>query len=470
MDLNESAIREYVEGIRERHRIPGISTAIAREGIPIFAEGFGYRDREAGLPASPETIFGVGSITKSVTALAIMQLSDRGLLKVDDPVREWLPEFSLPGGADADGINVHHFLSHTSGLPSLPSRFYAQLRDIRRDPNVQRMQLAFDPDEIYPIDTYEDLMELLAGMDFEVLGPPGGQFSYSNEGFGLLSAIVERASGKSYAEFVRENIFDPLDMTRSGFDPDGIEAMGEVTQIYVSTGEGDEKDVFAAPGWWEKKAMYGCGHMKSCVLDMLKYFEVYRLGGEVRGQRIASEDAIERMTSPQVEINPGLHYGYGLQVVPDYLGFTLVRHGGSDKGTAAQLVLVRDLDVTVAAQCNLTNVPVERIALGLVNASGGLEVDAEPTKPEVEIPSEDLPRYEGSFRSGEGAAVSFRVGDEGELVARFAGKDREVVFHGEDSATVVVSGDVRNPVRFIFDDGGELRAVHMGMRMIRRVD
>ncbi|MFO7941203.1 MAG: serine hydrolase domain-containing protein [Bacillota bacterium] len=467
MDLAVDEIRSFVENMMERHRVPGMAVAIAREGEPVLAEGFGRRDRERDLPVSPRTIFGVGSITKSATALATMQLVDRGIVSVDDPVREWLPEFRLPRGGDADSITVHHFLTHTSGLPSLPSRFYAQLRDIRRDPNAERMQLPIDPEELYPIDTFEDLMDLLAEMDFEMLGPPGGQFSYSNEGFGLLSAIIERASGEKYARFVERNIFEPLDMKRSGFDPDEIAEKGEVTQLYASVGEGEDKDVFAAPGWWKKKAMYGCGHMKSCVEDLVKYFEVYRLGGKVRGERIASEESIERMTSPQAEIVPGLHYGYGLQVQPDYLGFSLVRHGGSDKGTAAQVALVRDLDVTVAVQANLTNIPVEGVALGLINTAGGLDIEAEPAKPTVQMEPEELRRYEGSFRSGEGAAVSFYVED-GELVARLGGKEREVVFHDAQSATIIVGDDVHTPVRFLFDQDGELWAIHMRMRMIRR--
>ena len=468
MQFREDDVRAYIQGIMGRHRIPGMAVGAARDGTPFFTEGFGYRDREEELPATPTTIFGVGSVTKSVTALATMQLADRGELSPGDPVQKWLPEFRLPGGADAGGVKIHHFLSHTSGLPSMPSRFYAQLRDIRRDPNADRMNLAFDPGEIYPIDTFEELMDLVAEMDYEVLGPPGAQFSYSNEAYGLLAAIIERASGQGYADFVGANIFEPLGMTRSGFDPGTVEAMGEVTQLYAATGEGEDKDVFAAPGWWEKNAMYGCGHMKSCVRDLLRYLEVYRGNGLVDGERIASAEAIERMTAPQVEIAPGLHYGYGLQVLPDYLGLTIVRHGGSDKGVAAQVGLVRDLDVTFAAQANLTNIPIDRVALAVVHAAGGLELDAEPTKPEIDIREDRLERYQGSFRSGEGASISFAVKD-GELVARFAGGERTVVFHDEDSATVIVDEDVSAPVRFLFDDAGAVRAIHMRMREIPRV-
>ncbi|MFW5897197.1 MAG: serine hydrolase domain-containing protein, partial [Bacillota bacterium] len=265
----------------------------------------------------------------------------------------------------------------------------------------------------------------------------------------------------------QRNIFEPLDMDRSGFDPGEIADMGEVTQLYASVGEGEDKEVFAAPGWWEKRAMYGCGHMKSCVEDLLKYCEVYRLRGKVGGERIVSEESVERMTSPQAEIVPGFHYGYGLQVQSDYLGFSLVRHGGSDKGTAAHVALARDLDVTVAVQANLTNIPVEGVALGLINAAGGLDMEAEPTKPEIRPEPQSLSKYEGKFRSGEGAAVTFSV-DEGELVALLGGKEREVVFHDEYSATIVVDEDVRTPVRFLFDGNDEPWAIHMRMRMIRK--
>jgi len=140
-------VNEYealVEEIIERHQIPGAAVAVARDGVIEYERGFGRRDVERGLGVTPDTIFGVGSITKSFTALSIMQLTEHGQLAPSDPVVEYLPEFTVPSKEYNEQITIHHLLTHTSGLPPLPSRYYAQYRDIMSDPNRDRISLPYD--------------------------------------------------------------------------------------------------------------------------------------------------------------------------------------------------------------------------------------------------------------------------------------------------------------------------------------
>ena len=107
------AYEGYVHGLLERHGAPGMSVAVARDGEIVYQHGFGHRDLEAGLPNTPTTVHGIGSITKSFTGVAIMQLQERGLLSVNDPVARYLPEFRIKADADtARKMTIHDFLTH----------------------------------------------------------------------------------------------------------------------------------------------------------------------------------------------------------------------------------------------------------------------------------------------------------------------------------------------------------------------
>jgi len=127
----------YVARMMSGYGVPGAAVSIARHGRPVWSGGFGWRDRERGLPATEDTVFGIGSITKSFTAVAILQLEEEGRLSVDDPVVKHLPEFRAgrgrAGAAAAKAITIHHFLTHTSGLPPLSSLFLALGRSLRED-------------------------------------------------------------------------------------------------------------------------------------------------------------------------------------------------------------------------------------------------------------------------------------------------------------------------------------------------
>lgn len=181
-------VRGFVGGLLVQHDIPGLALAAARDGAEIYAEGFGVREAGGADAATPETIFGVASVTKGVTALAIMQLAEAGTLAVDDPVARYLPAYRTPDPGAARATTLHHLLTHTAGLPPLPSRFFALARATAGDPHAapKPAWVADHP----PLDSADDLLAYIAGLDFAPLGPPGARFSYSNEGFALLGAIV----------------------------------------------------------------------------------------------------------------------------------------------------------------------------------------------------------------------------------------------------------------------------------------
>src|SRR5699024_8199746 len=145
---------------------------------------------------SPDTVFGVGSITKAFTAVAILQLQEKGKLSVNECVTKYLPEFKTPNEAQTKQMTIHHFLTHSSGLPPLATLMGAVKKSMKNDPKFEKDQHQENPlDTIQPIDTYSELMDAIVKAEFTPLGAPGTEFSYSNDAYALLGAIIERISG-----------------------------------------------------------------------------------------------------------------------------------------------------------------------------------------------------------------------------------------------------------------------------------
>jgi len=179
-------------------KTPGAAVLVIRDGEVVLKKGYGMADVAGNLRNTPKTRFLLASVTKTFTATAIMQLHDRGLLNLDDTISKYLPDFR-PG----DKVKVRNLLSHTGGLPDFMS--------------------------------YEQAME--KPLEFE----PGTRVSYSNIGYQMLGKIIEKVSGKSYEEYLQENIFRPAGMSNSGVDqeaslkeracgylnsPDGFKSVG----------------------------------------------------------------------------------------------------------------------------------------------------------------------------------------------------------------------------------------------------
>ncbi len=458
----------HAKEVVSANQIPGLAFGVAREGEPIETGGFGFRNVEEELPTGPDTVYGIGSITKSFTCLAVMQLQERGVLSVDDPVAEWLPEFRLPGGTEPQGITLHHLMTHTSGLPPLASLFHAMARSMKDDPSVEEFRK--EAEDLEPVDTYEELVELIAGFEVDMLGDPGELFSYSNDGYALLGAVIERASGQSYSSFLQENILAPLGMTSTTLDTDRLEDFSEVTELYASTEKEGKNVVRHAPGWWEFPAMEAAGRLMSTVRDLLSYLEVFRCEGEVDGKRIASAESIRQMMHPHVSLPypEEIHYGYGLTIQTDYHGSTLVGHGGGIKGVSADILLAVEEGITAAALSNLSGVPSSSVSRGAINALKHIRPDTPQfDRPEFDASAEQLARFTGSYRSGEGASFEMYLEDDYLFV------DMEDATHiaqpaAEDVVLISIgAGDM--PMKLLTDDQGETWALSFGYRIIPRV-
>ncbi|WHX29640.1 serine hydrolase domain-containing protein [Brevibacillus agri] len=172
---------------------PGAAIGVARGGKLLYQKTFGYRDRENGLPLSADTVFGIASITKSFTCVAIMQLQEAGKLSVHDPVVKYLPEFRAGDEELTKRITIHHFMTHTPGMAPLPFLDKAMKRSMEQDPAIAGTEAEEELKKLPYLDTYEEVLQAIAAFDAKPLGEPGEVFSYNNDAYGLLGAIIERA-------------------------------------------------------------------------------------------------------------------------------------------------------------------------------------------------------------------------------------------------------------------------------------
>ena len=215
------------------------SVLVAENGKVIYKKGLGLANMEWNIPNEPDTKFRLGSITKQFTSMLVLQLVEQGRLKLDGKVTDYLPDYRKDTG---EKVTIHHLLSHTSGIPNYTAqpRFF---EDVSRNPF-----------------TVEAFVKKYASGDLEF--EPGSKFNYSNSGYFLLGAIIEKVTGKPYEQVLQENIFAPLGMKNSGYDHYNT-IIGKRASGYVKTPRGYEN----AP-YLDTSIPYAAGSLYSTVEDL----------------------------------------------------------------------------------------------------------------------------------------------------------------------------------------------------------
>lgn len=441
--------------------IPGMALIMSQNGHPIFEKYYGYRDVENKLPVNGDTIFGVASITKSLTALAVMQLEDAGKLSVDDQIIRWLPELKLPNNQFREKIKVHHLLSHTSGLPGMSAVNCARANSILDDPHGEYLSDRLSLLSNYKrVRTVIELMGVMSEAEYSLLGPPGSMFNYSNESYALLQEIIERASGEAFITYVQKNTLQPLGMNRSFFLTSDLKNIENVTELYSYRREDDT--VFHSPAWWDVGDIYSNGSLKTSSSDLMKYLDVFRLDGTVKGERIVSKASVQKMTSAQATTPTGDRYGYGLKV--DCLsGMRILGHGGSIKGVSSHIKVAKEQDITVSVLINIAEADAEKLAITSLNHGLQLPDVTDREFAEYKLSEEQLNSFIGMYLSDEGQNAEVLPCDNGiqMKVQRDLFRLRPYTID-----SFMTPGGER--IKFITDDIGEVIGLFKGNRFIPR--
>jgi CubicO group peptidase (beta-lactamase class C family) len=293
--------------------VGSISAGVVVGEDVVWANGFGWADIEEHIPADAETIYRTGSISKSFTAVLMMQMVEKGYFKLDDAVEKYFPEIDnladRPEGAEP--VTFRHLASHTSGLS--------------REPNLKGAASG-------PISQWEDKI-LTSIPKTSYLRLPEEKYSYSNIGFGILGLAVSRAAGKPFMDLVQEHIFSPLGMTRSFFILTG-DHVPHLAMGYVKRRDGTVNSEFPAKEHAGRGYKVPNGGIYSTVGDLAKF--VAAMTGSLSSTIFSEETRIEILKRQTPEAGGG--YGLGFSIRTDEDGFTSVGHGGSVAGYNAGMV------------------------------------------------------------------------------------------------------------------------------------
>ena len=309
------------------HGSPGVSVAVAEHGRIVFGSGAGYADLESLSPASSQTVYDIGSISKVHTAVAIMQLVEQGKVKLDDDIRVYIPSVPDKGSP----ITIRHLMTHTSGI-----RHYkdSDFEGTPADENVHR---------------YASIEEAIGIFkDDPLLFPPGKYYSYTSYGVNMLQAVVEKGSGKPFETYMREAVWDPAGMSATQFNvPDRV--VRNRARSYRPGPNGGVQNVL----YGDLTYKFASGGMMSTAEDLVRF------GAALNAGRLLKKETLTQMWSPQLTgvlewaQEDGVHKPVNDQALmwrirKDSAGRSYVSHCGAVQNFHSCLVNYPDRDLVVA--------------------------------------------------------------------------------------------------------------------------
>jgi len=379
---------------------PGAAVLVARRGKVLFEKGFGLADIGLHVPATPETRFRIGSITKQFAAAAILKLQEEGRLNVTNVLSQYLPGY--PGG---DGVTLHHLLTHTSGIHSYTSKpDFLDAVTVGAQPEAHIRSFQNDP------------------YDF----PPGQRWSYNNSGFFLLGYIIEKVSGQPWGEYLHATLLDPLKMGATGVHA-AKDILANEARGYTFENGGFRKALD-----WDMSKAGAAGALYSTVGDL------YRWNEGVFGGRVLAPSSLQAAFTPvrtrdDTAADPAPReagYGYGWSI-EKFRGLQEISHGGGLNGFVSFLLRLPKEDFTAVVLVNCAPPPPGMDPAGLAHDVAEIylaDVLAPRTKPRIDttVTGEALVALVGRYDYGNAFLEVTREGDR--LFAQLSGQSKLEIF------------------------------------------
>jgi len=401
-------VDDYLNGLVKQNRFSG-AILLSRDGKVLLSKGYGMANLEDETPNTPQTKFRLGSLTKQFTAVAVLKLQEQGKLIVQDPVCKYVQ--NCPAAWQT--ITIHHLLTHTSGIPNMTS--FSEFRRIKFFPMTPLDGIAMFKDK---------------ALEFA----PGEKFNYSNSGYLLLGYIIERASGKTYAEWLRENIFQPLGMKNTDLDVNSAVLKNRAAG-YTQGPSG----MLNAP-YIDMTIPYAAGALYSTVEDLFLWDRA------LATEKLISKKSLEAMNTPFKDA-----YGYGVGIGDQY-GLKSIFHGGGIEGFSTFIVRLTDDDGAIIVLSNSDSVNTGQIAkrLTVIVFANKLSL---PTA--IAVSPQVLSQYAGRYQmedttptedfSVEGERLKLVVSGQGEFLLVPVAKD-EFVMEDDFSIRFIFNRDAAGKV------------------------
>jgi D-alanyl-D-alanine carboxypeptidase len=401
-------VDEYIKAEMQKQHIAGLSVAVIKDGKIVKAEGYGFANIELNVPAKPETVFKIGSVSKQFIASGIMLLIDEGRISLDDKISKF-----LDGTPDTwKDINVRHLLTHTSGI-------------VREAPGFDPMKVQNDGDVIktaYPLP-----------LRFQ----PGEKWEYCNVGYFTLAEIIRKVTGKSWPDYLKERLFAPLDMTATRTTTMTDLVPNRANGYLWKAGNQQNADIYFA--------LRPSGAFLSTVLDMAKW------DAALYTDKVLKQSAREQMWTP-VKLNSGATHPYGfgweLQTIS---GHKLVNHGGSLPGFRASFLRFVDDKLTVVVLTNSDNANPVTIARGVADLFiPGLI----PQRIAAKVDPKIFDAYAGQYQPNPSTVLT--VIREGEKLMIQLGSDEKRELVPESESNFFMPSNREVTYRFLKDETGKV--------------
>ncbi|GEM44414.1 serine hydrolase domain-containing protein [Deinococcus cellulosilyticus] len=344
---------------------------IREKGKVIFQQSAGLANVEFEVPNSAETVFEIGSVSKSFTAVAILKLQEQGKLKVTDPLSKFLAGFAY-----GDQVTLHHLLTHTSGVPSFtsfPGFIETQKQNISQ----------------------EKIVEMFREKPLEFA--PGDHFSYSNSGYTLLGRVIEKASGMPYQQYITEHVLAPLGFKKIAFHS-RLDLVKNRASGYVLDGAS-----FRLPEAHNVEIAGPAGGLFATASELSQWLPSLFEG------KLLTPESIKAFSAPHVKIGnePGFSsYGYGVGT-GDMFGHQAVSHGGNINGFNAVTVYFPEEKISMTVTSNVEGISSTELVMDLIKTRFDVPVKLPTPRTLVSVPETVLKGYEGSYKAVE-APLSLR--------------------------------------------------------------
>ncbi len=452
-------ITEKLPALLAEHKVPGAAIAVYAGG-EVFDFASGVLSHATGVEATADSVFQIGSITKTWTATLVMQLADEGLLDLDAAVVQYLPDFDLADSEAARTMTVRQLLCHTAG---------------------------FEGDIFTDTGSNDDCVEkYVATLKTDrQLFPPGEMFSYNNAGFCVLGRVIEVLRGKPFDQALREHLFAPLGLTHAATDANSA-ILFRAAVGHLPNPDADGLPV-PAPMWSLMKSNGPAGAMLAMgPRDLLAFARMHLGGGKAEdGTQVLSEAAVEAMREQQVTLPPlglmGTHWGLGWELF-DWPGGLVFGHDGGTIGQSAFLRVVPGKDVAIVLLTNGGNpIAVSFEVFGhLLRELADIDLPATPVPPAAPRRI-DATRYLGTYANSIGKTEITQDDDGriwmtdtplGELAELIGEVEKTELVHLENDTLIPATPKygIYLPQVFVGDDGsGRSLYIHSG-RATRRAD
>ena len=379
----------------------GVSALVAKDGKVIYRKAFGKANLELDVDMTPENVFEVGSITKQFTSVAILMLLEEGKLSLEDDITKFISDYPTNGKK----ITIHHLLTHTSGIKS-----YTSMQGFGKVMTIDKSPLIF-------IDFFKN-----EPMDFD----PGEKYKYNNSGYFILGYIIEKVSGIPYPKFIKERIFDKINMNSSYY--------GSHSEVIKNRASGYRKkgNTFFNAQYISLKLPYAAGSIMSTVDDMLKWQTA------ITTDVFVKEETIDKaFTNYTLNNGDKINYGYGWSI-DELNGVPTIEHGGAIPGYLSMGIFVPSKNVyaIVFSNCGCqspTNTALKIAALTIDKPM--FELDNK-----IKLSTEQLNKWVGSYKFDNGVVRNIIL-KEGQLYSKREGSSKSFKIHPT------------TPNNFSFEDG-----------------